>query len=64
MKAHEIDPVALVFGLLFTLSGAAVLTDRADQRLDVTAITGVAIAIVGLALAVMLVVRLVCHERD
>ncbi len=63
MKAHETDPVALVFGLLFTLRGAAVLTDRATQRLDVTAITGVAVVVVGLILAVMMIIRLVRGEK-
>jgi len=64
MNAHEIDPVALVFGLLFALSGVAVLTDRATEQVDVTALTGAGVAVVGVVLAVLLVVRLVQADRN
>ncbi len=59
MDTHQLDPVALIFGLLFTLTGAAVMTDRATEGIDVTAITSLGVAVVGVILAVMIILRLI-----
>ncbi len=62
MDTHQLDPVALIFGLLFALTGAAVMTDRATEGLDVTAITSVGVAVVGVILVAMIILRLIRDE--
>ena len=57
MKPHTVDPVALVAGLLFTFAGLAVVADRAWDELDVATVTAASVAVVGLALAVVIVAR-------
>jgi hypothetical protein len=57
MRRHPIDPVALVAGLLFTFTGLAVVADRLWDDVDITAITGVGVAVVGLAFLAVIVIR-------
>ena len=57
MHTHDLDPVALIAGLLFTFTGLAVVADRIWEDVDVTAITGAGVALVGLALLAAIVVR-------
>lgn len=64
MHTHPVDPVALVGGLLFTFAGLAVIADRIWDKVDVTVITGVGVAIVGLVLAAAIVVRYLDFDRD
>ncbi len=59
MKTHPLDPVALIFGLLLTLSGVAILADKQWEDLDVTALTAAVVAVVALALTAMIVYRFV-----
>ena len=57
MQTHPVDPIALVAGLLFTFTGLAVIADRLWDGVDVTAVTAAGVAVVGLLLAVVVVVR-------
>lgn len=59
MKTHPLDPVALIAGLFFLLSGVAMLADRQWDDLDVTALTAAVVAVVALALTGMIVYRFV-----
>lgn len=64
MHTHDIDPVALVAGLLFTFAGLAVVADRIWDDVDVTAITGAGVAVVGLALLAAIIVRQLTDPDD
>ena len=64
MDSHELDPVALVVGLLFTFAGLAVLADRLWEDVDVTTITGVGVAVVGLVLAGAIIARYLTTNED
>ncbi len=64
MDTHPVDPVALVAGLLFGLSGLAILANRQWDGIDVTAFTAAGVALVGLLLAGMIVVRFVGRDAD
>lgn len=64
MKTHPVDPVALVSGLLFTFAGLAVIADRLWDDVDVAAVTAAGVAIVGLALALLIVARAVTTGDD
>lgn len=57
MDSHPIDPVALVAGLLFSLSGAAIIAERNWDDVDVTALTAVGVALAGILLAAAIVSR-------
>ena len=57
MKTHPVDPVALVAGLLFTLSGLVLLADEHWADLDVTAVSAAGLTAIGLILAIAVVVR-------
>ncbi len=59
MDTHPIDPVALIAGLLFGLSGLAILADQQWDDVDVTAFTAAGVMLVGLLLAGIIVVRFV-----
>jgi len=63
MNAHTVDPIALIFGLLFALTGMAIITDEVFEQVDVTAITGLGIAIVGMLLVMTLVVQQIRSSR-
>ena len=57
MKTHPVDPVALVAGLLFTLSGLVLLADEHWADLDVTALSAAGLTAIGLILAIAVIVR-------
>ena len=57
MDTHPIDPVALVAGLLFALSGAAIIAERNWDDVDVTALTAAGVAVAGIVLAAAIVSR-------
>jgi hypothetical protein len=62
MDTHPVDPVALVSGLLFGLSGLAILAHQRWEDVDVTAFTAAGVTLVGLLLAGMIVVRVVSRD--
>ncbi len=64
MPTHDIDPAALIAALPFTFAGLAVVADRLWEDVDVTAITGAGVAIVGLALLAAIVVRQTSDPDD
>ena len=64
MKPHPVDPVALVAGLLFTFAGLAVIADRLWDELDVAVVTAAGVAVIGQALAVMIVARAILADED
>jgi peptidoglycan/LPS O-acetylase OafA/YrhL len=57
MKPHRLDPTALIAGLLFALSGAAIVADQTWSGLDTAAVAGAAVATLGVLLLVVLVTR-------
>ena len=57
MNRHPIDATALIFGLLFTLSGFAIVSDEAWPDLDTTAVVGALVGVLGLLFVTVLVMR-------
>ncbi len=57
MNRHPLDATALIFGLLFTLSGFAVLSDEIWPDLDTTAVVGAVIGALGILFVTVLVMR-------
>lgn len=57
MTRHPIDATALIFGLLFLLSGVAIISDEAWPDIDTTAIVGATIGVIGIAFVTVLVLR-------
>lgn len=57
MKSHRLDPTALIAGLLFALSGLAIVADQTWDDVDVAAIVGGGVAVLGVFLVVLLVTR-------
>ncbi|MEM9518231.1 MAG: hypothetical protein AAGA37_02840 [Actinomycetota bacterium] len=57
MNRHPIDATALIFGLLFALSGVAIVSDEAWPELDTTALSGAAIGVIGVVVVGVLVSR-------
>ena len=59
MDTHPVDPVALVAGLFFGLSGLAILAHQQWEDVDVTAFTAAGVMLIGLLLAGLIVVRFI-----
>lgn len=57
MNRHPVDATALIFGLLFLLSGIAILSDEAWPDIDTTAVVGATIGVIGVAFVTVLVLR-------
>ena len=57
MTRHPIDATALIFGLLFLLSGVAIISDEAWPDIDTTAVVGATIGVIGVAFVAVLVLR-------
>ena len=57
MKTHPLDPTALVSGLLFALSGLAIIADQSWDSIDVTAFVGAGVGVLGVFLVVVLLAR-------
>ena len=57
MNRHPIDATALIFGLLFTLSGFAIVSDEVWPDIDTTAVVGAVVGALGLVFVTALVMR-------
>ena len=57
MNRHPLDATALIFGLLFTLSGFAIVSEEAWPSVDTTAVVGAVIGALGLVFVAVLVLR-------
>ncbi|MEO0492121.1 MAG: hypothetical protein AAF081_01745 [Actinomycetota bacterium] len=57
MTRHPLDATALIFGLLFALSGVAIISDEAWPTIDTTAVVGATVGVLGIAFVVVLVLR-------
>ncbi len=57
MTRHPLDPTALIIGLLFALSGLAIVADAAWPELDTTAVVGATVGGLGVLFVVVLVMR-------
>lgn len=57
MNRHPIDATALIFGLLFTLSGFAIVSDEVWPSIDTTAVVGAIVGALGLLFVTALVMR-------
>ncbi|MEM9466421.1 MAG: hypothetical protein AAGA90_13690 [Actinomycetota bacterium] len=57
MNRHPIDATALIFGLLFTLSGFAIVSEEAWPELDTTTVVGAVVGVLGLLFVAVLVMR-------
>jgi hypothetical protein len=57
MNRHPLDATALIFGLLFTLAGFAILSEEAWPDLDTTAVVGATVGLLGLVFVAVLVLR-------
>ncbi len=57
METHRLDPTALIAGLLFSLSGAAIIADQTWDNIDITAFVGAGVALLGIFLVVVLLAR-------
>ena len=55
MTRHPLDPTALIAGLLFLLSGLAIVIDQSWPRVDTTAVVGATVGVLGLFFVVNLV---------
>ncbi len=62
MKLHPLDPVGLIAGLLFALSGLAIIADQQWGDVDVTAVTAAGVSAVGLLLVALIVHRYVRED--
>ena len=59
MDTHPIDPIALIAGLFFGLTGLAIIADRQWDDVDVTAFTAAGVMLIGLLLLGLVVARFV-----
>ncbi len=57
MNRHPLDPTPLILGLLFAISGLAIVADAAWPDLDTTAVVGATVGGIGVAFVVVLVMR-------
>jgi hypothetical protein len=57
MTRHPIDPTALIIGLLFAISGLAIVADAAWPELDTTAVVGATVGGLGVLFVAVLVTR-------
>ena len=57
MTRHPLDATALIFGLLFTLSGFAIISDEAWPELDTTAVVGAVVGALGVIFITVLLLR-------
>ena len=57
MNRHPLDATALIFGLLFTLSGIAIISDEAWPDIDTTAVVGATVGVIGIGFVATLVLR-------
>lgn len=57
MNRHPLDATALIFGLLFALSGVAIVSDEAWPDIDTTAVLGATVGVLGLGFIATLVLR-------
>lgn len=57
MNRHPLDATALIFGLLFTLSGVAIISGETWPDVDTTAVLGATIGVIGLVFVAVLVLR-------
>ena len=57
MNRHPLDATALIFGLLFTLSGFAIISDEAWPSIDTTAVVGALVGALGVLFVAVLVIR-------
>ncbi len=64
MKPHRLDPTALIGGLLFALSGFAIVADQTWEDLDVAAVVGAGVGVLGIFLIVLLVARQLRAESE
>ena len=64
MDTHPVDPVALVSGLLFGLSGLAIVAHQRWEDVDVTAFTAAGVMLVGLLLVGLIVARFISSAID
>ncbi len=64
MEPHPTDPIALVFGLLFVAAGAGMLADLRWDGFDATAFAAAAVAIAGLLLGAIVLVRNLRADAD
>ena len=58
MTIHSLDPTALIIGLLYALSGLAIVANSQWDDIDITAFTAAGATVVGLLLVVMIIARL------
>ncbi len=61
METHRLDPTALIAGLLFSLSGLAIIADQTWDDIDVTAFVGAGVGVLGIFLVIVLLAR---HLRE
>ena len=64
MNRHPLDATALIFGLLFTLSGFAIVSESAWPELDTTAAVGAVVGILGVVFVAVLVMRQVRESNQ
>ncbi len=64
MKPHQLDITALIGGLLFALSGFAIVADQVWAELDVTAVVGAGVGVLGVFLIVLLITRQLKAESE
>ena len=57
MNRHPLDATALIFGLLFTLSGFAIVSEEAWPEIDTTAVVGGVVGALGILFVTVLVMR-------
>lgn len=57
MTRHPLDATALIFGLLFTLAGIAILSEETWPSIDTTAVVGAWVGSLGLLFIAVLVLR-------
>jgi len=57
MNRHPLDPTPLILGLLFAISGLAIVADAAWPELDTTAVVGATVGGIGVAFVIVLVMR-------
>jgi len=64
MNRHPLDPTPLILGLLFVISGLAIVADAAWPELDTTAVVGATVGGIGIAFVVVLVTRQLRENTD
>ena len=57
METHPLDPTALISGLLFALSGLAIIANQSWDNVDVTAFVGAGVGLLGIVLVAVLLAR-------